>query len=152
MLPAAAAVVTTSAVTAMKAVPTLSETSMGVYALVRNFYTTQDFGIAERLKHMDLDARAKVIEALVHDLDGLDTPRSSSISVARELLRETMSELHTSLENLKASMRTYKHAYFATWRYGAQLEQEMHHVSNLSHILRKRTFLLVQILPLAKGQ
>jgi len=152
MLPAAAAVVTTSAVTAMKAVPTLKETSLAVYALVRNFYTTEDFGIAERLKHMDLDARAKVIEALVQDLDGLQTPHCTSVTVARNLLRETMSELRTALENLKASMRTYKSAYFSTWRYGAQLEKELHHVSHLSHILRKRTFLLVQILPLTKGQ
>jgi len=149
MLPVAAAVVTTSA--ALKVVPTLKETSLAVYALVSNFYAANDLGIAARLKHLDLDARARVIEALVLDLD-VESTQCASVRVARDCLRETMAELRVALESLHACTRMYKRVYFATWRYGAQLESELQRVSRLSHVLRKRTFLLVQILPLAKRQ
>ena len=150
MLAASAAAVTTSAVSALQAVPTLKETSLAVYALVQTLYSSRDSEVSGRLKCMDLDARAKVIEALVSDLDSVESKCCSSVVVAREFLRETMAELRVALEHLRTCSEIYNEAYFASFRYGSDVECAMDSVTTLGRMLRKRTEMLVQVLPLIK--
>lgn len=150
MLAASAVVVTTSAASALRVVPTLKETSVAVCSLVQALCASHDAGVASHLKDMDLDARATVIEALVHDLDSVTSPGCSSVVVAREFLRETMVALREALEQLRAYTEIYNELYFASFRCGAELERRLAAVTALANMLRKRTEMLVQVLPLVK--
>jgi len=150
MLAASAAAVTTSAVSAMKVVPSLKETTMSVYALVQTLYSSHDSEVSTRIKHLDLEARAKVIEALVNDLDSVEAKRCTSVVVAREFLRGTMIELRKALETLRTCSEIYNEAYFASIRYGSTVELAIASVTACSAMLRKRTEMLVQVLPMIK--
>lgn len=131
-------------------IPSLSETSTAVYALVNNLSSkrkgTSD--IIRRLKCMDLDARAKIIGALVKDLSQKDDVKCESIVVARSSLKEAMLELKNELEAFDKLNELYAEAWFPYWRYNSAFEVQLDTISDLSDLLKTRLNSLVQLLPL----
>ena len=140
----AATYVTQSMTTAI--VPSLKETSGTIYRLLSGLYTYKN-EVAISLKSMDLEARVKVIKALVIDLESL--PSLNSLSVACVLLNETMSELLMQLQTLATINHKYSHTLFGSWLYDTALQNKGDDIYRLNDVLEKRLQMVIKILPLA---
>jgi hypothetical protein len=148
MLPAAA---TVAVAAAAAAVPSLKESSVAVYNLVQNLITSASHDtISTRLRGMDLEARTKVIEALVNDLDDIRGDKCESVKAARFALNETMIQLRIGLESLNVLRALHSKAWFPSFWYSAQMKDKLALIEQLSDRLEKRTELLTRIIPLVR--
>jgi hypothetical protein len=136
------------AVTAL--VPSLRETTVAIYALVRTLSAPPACEFALQLRQMDLDARVQVIEALVVDLGKVHGHACSSVLIARDQVQSTLEDLRAGLQTLRGTIELYNAAYFAAWRYGGVAQMHLEKVHFLSLLLEKREKLLMQVLPLAE--
>ena len=142
MLPTAAHAATAAAAAAVP----IKDTIVAIYSLLGSLLVHEEPFIANKLETLDLSARVRVVGALLKDLDS--PTKFKSIELAKQDLANVLEDMKAALEKLHARTKTYREAFFASWRYGAALQASLQTVVALSRLLERRLATLIMLLPL----